>query len=84
MAQLHLDLASWNFGIQEGGIIRGVEAEIFTGCATYKDGYLWAGDAPGWGMEVNEQLAAKYPFRSGGLDGGWGEIRREDGTIIKQ
>jgi len=84
MAQLHLDLASWNFGIQEGGIIRGVEAEIFTGCATYKDGYLWAGDAPGWGMEVNEQLAVKYPFRSGGLNGGWGEIRREDGTIIKQ
>jgi mannonate dehydratase len=85
-AQLHLDLASYNFGIQEGGIISGVEAEIFTGCATYKDGYLWASDSPGWGIEVNEQLAAKYPFRDrpDHLNGGWGEIRLEDGTIIKQ
>lgn len=83
-AQLHLDLASYNFGIQEGGIIRGLEAEIFQGCATYKDGYLWASDLPGWGIEVNEQLAAKYPFRSNHLDGGWGEVRRYDGTIIRQ
>jgi mannonate dehydratase len=83
-AQLHLDLASTNFGIQEGGVISGVEAEIFTGCATYKDGYLWASDLPGWGIEVNEELAAKHPFRSDPLNGGWGEIRRYDGAIIKQ
>ena len=84
---LHLDLASYNFGVQEGGIIRGVEAEIFKGCPTYKDGYLWASDAPGWGIEVDEALAAKYPYRSGGrdnLNGGWGDVRRLDGTIIKQ
>lgn len=85
-AQLHLDLASYNFGIQEGGVISGLEAEMFPGCATYKDGYLWASDAPGWGIEVNEPLAAKYPFRDGPehLNGGWGEIRQYDGTIIKQ
>ncbi len=83
-AQLHLDLVSPNFGVQEGGVIRGVEAEIFRGCATYKEGYLWAGDSPGWGIEVDEELAAKYPFRPDPLNGGWGEIRRFDGTIIKQ
>jgi mannonate dehydratase len=85
-AQLHLDLVSYNFGIQEGGVIQGVEAEIFKGCAVYKDGYLWASDAPGWGIEVDEQLAAKYPFREGPnhLNGGWGIIRRSDGTVIKQ
>ncbi len=85
-AQLHLDLASYNFGIQEGGVIRGIEAEIFKGCAVYKDGYLWASDAPGWGIEVDEELAAKYPFREGPnhLNGGWGVIRRSDGTVIKQ
>lgn len=85
-AQLHLDLASSNFGIQEGGIIQGLEAEIFGGCATYKDGYLWASDAPGWGIEVDEALAAKHPFRDGPnhLDGGWGVVRRYDGTVISQ
>jgi mannonate dehydratase len=85
-ANLHLDLASPAFGVQEGGIIRGVEAEIFKGCATFKDGYLWANDAPGWGIEVDEALAAKYPFREtrDGLNGGWGDVRRLDGTVIKQ
>jgi mannonate dehydratase len=88
-AQLHLDLAHHNFGIQEGGIITGAQAEIFKGCATFKDGYLWAGDAPGWGIEVDEKLAAKYPFGAndqgerGRLNGGWGDLRLLDGTLIK-
>ncbi len=84
-ANLHLDLASYNFGVQEGGVIRGVEAEIFKGCATFKDGYLWASNAPGWGIEVDETLAKKYPFRdNNALNGGWNDIRRLDGTVIKQ
>jgi mannonate dehydratase len=83
-AQLHLELASSNTGIHEGGVFTGVLAEIFTGCATYKDGYLWANDRPGWGMEVNEQLAAKYPFHDmpDHLNGGLGVIRRSDGSVV--
>jgi len=88
MCNLHLDLASYNFGVQEGGVIRGVEAEMFKGCETLKDGYLYANESPGWGIEVDEKLAAKYPFRTdgarGGLNGGWGVIRQLDGTVIKQ
>jgi mannonate dehydratase len=85
-ANLHLDLASYSFGIQEGGVIRGPLTEIFKGCPTWKDGYLFASDAPGWGIEVDEKAAAKYPFRAGrdNLNGGWGDVRRLDGTIIKQ
>jgi mannonate dehydratase len=89
-AQLHLDLASYNFGIQEGGLITGVLAEIFKGCATFKDGYLWASNAPGWGIEVDEKLAAKFPFGTneqggrGRLNGGWDDLRLTDGTVIKQ
>ena len=74
--------------ILEMAAIGAVEAEIFKGCETFKDGYLYANDSPGWGIEVDEKLAAKYPFRSdaarGGLNGGWGVIRRLDGTVIKQ
>jgi mannonate dehydratase len=85
-ANLHLDLASYNFGIQEGGVIRGQLAEIFQGCPTWKDGYLWASDAPGWGIEIDEKLAAKFPFHEtrDGLNGGWSDVRRLDGTVIKQ
>ena len=53
-----------------------------------KDGYLWANESPGWGIEVDEKAAAKYPFGtheySSQYNGGWGEIRKPDGTIIKQ
>ena len=39
-------------------------------------------------MLIDEKLAAKHPFRSdgarGSLNGGWGVIRRLDGTVIKQ
>jgi len=55
-----------------------------------KDGYLYPNEAPGWGLEVDEKAAAKYPFggsergERGRLNGGWGVIRRRDGTVIKQ
>ena len=54
------------------------------------NGYLYANEAPGWGIEVDERAAARYPFGHGEkgerqeLNGGWGAIRRRDGTIIKQ
>ena len=51
-----------------------------------KDGYLWVSEKPGWGIEMDEKAAAKAPFTPGAnnLNGGWGEIRRLDGTVIKQ
>ncbi len=90
MAQLHMDLASSNFGIQEFTFYADLTRDIFRGAPEIRDGYLWANDAPGWGMEVDEKLAAKYPY--GSLEegerkqwnGGWGELRRRDGTIVKQ
>jgi mannonate dehydratase len=82
-ANLHLDLACYNFGIQEGGRIRGVLAEVFKGCPTWKDGYLYANEAPGWGIEIDEKLAAKYPIREGPAGGGAYRIRRLDGTVVK-
>jgi mannonate dehydratase len=86
-----LDLASYNFGVQEAYVFPDRVREVFSGCPVIKDGYFYANEAPGWGIEVDEKAAARYPF--GGptenqervpLNGGWGEIRRRDGTIIKQ
>jgi len=51
---------------------------------------MYVSEAPGWGIEINETAAKKYPFGYGEggekktLNGGWGEVRRRDGTIIKQ
>jgi mannonate dehydratase len=85
-----LDLASWNFGVQEYSPFSDEVREVFSGCPEMKDGYLYANEAPGWGIEVDQRAAARFPFGTGErgererLNGGWGEIRRRDGTIIKQ
>jgi mannonate dehydratase len=86
MANVTLDLVSYNFGIQEYSAFNERTQEIFQGCPVMKDGYLWANEKPGWGIEVDEKAAAKAPFTPGrnNLNGGWGEVRRRDGTVIKQ
>jgi mannonate dehydratase len=89
-ANVTLDLVSNNFGIQEYSPFNERLQEVFSNCPTMKDGYLYANEAAGWGIEVNETAAKKYPFGYGEkgqiekYNGGWGEIRRRDGTIIKQ
>jgi mannonate dehydratase len=82
-------VACYNFGIREYSAFHERLQEVFRGCPLQKDGYLYPNEAPGWGNEVDEKAAAKYPFGGGSgrfsrLNGGWGEIRRRDGTIIKQ
>ena len=89
MANVTLDVASYNFGIQEWSPFQPKVLEVFQGCAEMKDAYLWVSEKPGWGVEVDEKAAAKFPFTEGGgarsgLNGGWGDLRLADGTVIKQ
>jgi mannonate dehydratase len=89
-AHLALDLACYNFGIQEYSPFDERSREVFQGVPEMKNGYLYASEKPGWGIEVDEKAAAKFPY--GAMErgerktynGGWGEVRRRDGTIIKQ
>src|SRR5271154_2589328 len=89
-ANVTLDVICYNFGIQEYSPFNDRVQEVFRGCPVMKDGNLYANDAPGWGIEIDEKLAAKYPYGSfesderKRLDGGWGEVRRRDGSVIKQ
>jgi len=91
MANVTLDLVSWNFGIQEYSPSNERLMEVFSDYPRLKNGFAFVSEKPGWGIEVNEKAAAKYPFGAGDrggergrLNGGWGIIRRRDGTIIKQ
>jgi mannonate dehydratase len=88
-ANVTLDVACYNFGIQEYTPFNDRVQSVFHGCPVMKDGYLYPNDAPGWGIEVDETAAASFPFgrengERGRLNGGWGEVRRRDGTVIKQ
>ena len=84
-AQLHLELATYNFGIHEGGNFPDETREVFKGAPEQKNGYMIANDAPGHGVEVDEKLAAKFPIPAGppNFDYSWGTTRRKDGTVIR-
>jgi len=84
-AQLALELSTYNFGIHEGGNFPDATREVFKGAPEQKNGYMVANDAPGHGVDVDEKLAAKYPFPAGppNFDYSWGTTRRKDGTVIR-
>ena len=85
-ANATLDLVSYNFGIQEYTAFNDRTREIFSGCPELKNGYVYVSEKPGWGIDIDEKAAAKLPFGPGrdNLNGGWGEVRLPDGTVIKQ
>jgi mannonate dehydratase len=89
-ANITLDLVCPNFGVQEWSPSNDRILEVFSGYPEMRDGYIYANERPGWGIEVDEKAAAKYPFGSGEsderkrLNGGWGEVRRRDGSVIQQ
>lgn len=78
-ANLHLDLACHNFGIQE--VIHFGEAlyEVFPGTPELRDGYLWANGQPGLGIDFDEAKAAKYPITVSTIE--WTQARWPDGTM---
>jgi mannonate dehydratase len=76
-AALHFD--SWvpNFGIQEYMRHTDETDEVFPHAYSFKDGYLFPGDAPGHGVDIDEKLAEKYPYKRAYLP----VNRLEDGTM---
>jgi len=81
-ANLHLDLATWNFGIQECPTFSEALREVFPGTPELRDGMLWCNEKAGLGIDLNETLAAKYPIRDDPpFDLHWGRLRDRDGTI---
>ncbi len=81
-ANLHLDLAIWNFGVQEATVFNDAAKEVFPGTPVVKDGMFWINEKPGLGVDFDEKLAAKYPITEDPpFDLDWGRLRGKDGTI---
>ena len=81
---VHLDLATPNFGVQEARVFTQAEQDVFPGCPELKEGYYFASDKPGFGIDLDEKLAAKFPIQDDPqFDLRWGNVRRKDGTIVK-
>ena len=80
-ANAHIDLAVWNFGIQEMKHFSDLAKEVFPGTPTVKDGYMYVNEAPGLGVDINEALAKKYPPVKYNYK--WTQVRTKDGTPIR-
>ena len=76
-AALHFDVWVPNFGIQE--YMRHTEETnaVFPHAYSFADGFLDPGDAPGHGVDIDEERAAKYPYKPASLP----ISRLEDGTM---
>lgn len=77
-AALQFDISINNFGIQE--YMRHTEAtdEVFPHHYTFNQGYLYPGDAPGLGVDIDEKIAARYPYEPAYLP----INRKLDGTLF--
>ena len=80
-ANLHLDLWTPNFGIQEWYCPTELEYEMFPGLPIVRDGYLYANNQPGLGIDIDERLASKYPCQD--IVEAWTQTRHPDGTPVR-
>jgi len=79
-ANVHLDLACHNFGIQEWAGLTAVEEEIFPGSPVIRKNGVYISEKPGLGIDFNEKLADKYPADDTTWIHKW-QMRLPDGTI---
>jgi mannonate dehydratase len=76
-AALHFDLSVPNFGIQEHMPHAALTNEVFPHAYSFAAGLMHPGEAPGHGVEIDENLAAKFPYKRAYLP----VCRLEDGTL---
>jgi mannonate dehydratase len=77
-ASLHFDFAINNFGIQEYMPHQEIVHEVFTPSYRFEKGFMYITEAPGIGVELDEQKAKKYPYQTACLP----VNRKADGTMF--
>jgi mannonate dehydratase len=80
-ANVALDVSSAAFGIQEGHIYNEATHEVFPGTLRIRDGYLTPNAAPGWGIDIDEVAANRFPAKISGHDEWAAGVRRPDGAL---
>ncbi len=76
-AALHFDLSVHNFGIQEHMPHSSETDRVFPHAYTFASGMMYPGDVPGLGVDIDEALAATFPYQRAYLP----VARLMDGTV---
>ena len=91
-ANIHIDLAAQNFGVQEWSgteppnfVIQELKGpreallSVFPGLPEFRQGFVYANDKPGLGVDLDEVEAAKYPCEANVTT--WTQTRLRDGSL---
>jgi mannonate dehydratase len=81
-ANLALDVSSAAFGIQEGHVYNEAACEVFPGTPQPRHGYLEPSPDAGFGVDLDERLAAKYPPAKFAHDRWAVRVRATDGSLL--
>ncbi len=76
-AALHFDISVHNFGIQEYMHHTEDTDKVFPHAYSFQNGLMHPGETPGIGVDIDETLAAKYPYQRAYLP----VNRKVDGTM---
>jgi mannonate dehydratase len=80
-ANVALDVSSPAFSIQECHVWPDAVRDVFPGALMPVGGYLYPSAAPGWGIEIDEVQAQKYPPATHQHERWASQVRRPDGGI---
>lgn len=76
-AAVHLDVTVPNFGVQEWVTFPDEVHTVMPGACAFRDGSAYPHDRPGLGIDIDEQEAAKYPYKRAFMP----IVRRVDGGM---
>lgn len=79
-ANVHLSLHSHNLGILEWCGFSELMYKVFPGMPYEENGYLYVSNKPGFGIDIDEELAKKYPIKTNVTK--WTQTRLPDGTLV--
>lgn len=76
-AAVTVDTVIPNFGVQEWTRFPEPVYEVISGACEMRDGYAYPNEVAGLGLDIREDLAAKYPYNPAWMP----LVRRADGTV---
>ncbi|NJP48175.1 enolase C-terminal domain-like protein [Actinacidiphila epipremni] len=80
-ANLAVDISTPAFGYQESHEYNDATHEVFSGTPVVRDGYLYPSELPGWGVDLDEKAARRFPPVKHLHERWAARVRRPDGGL---
>jgi len=81
-ANIALDVSSHAFGIQECHVYNEATHEVFPGTSDVVNGHLSPSDEAGWGVDIDEAAARRFPPERFAFERWTVQVRGTDGGLF--